>query len=213
MQTFIAELSEEELEVKPLRRPQQMLRLPVLLLIAYALAVGNYLGGFRPDILLQLTRPLYALEVVLLAAITFTSIIAAGISMYPDAYQHPGWLKLPNALLAALLMLILAQFAFLPSDPRMVVPEIANGMECTLCIAAVALLPSALLFRQLRTGASVTPLESGSFAVLASAGIGCLMLRLAEPNDSLYHLVTAHYLPTMLFAIIGAALGRWFLRW
>jgi len=79
--------------------------------------------------------------------------------------------------------------------------------------AATAIVPAALIFALLRKGASVRPLRAGSFAVLAASGLGCLTLRLSEANDSLVHLVDWHYLPTLLFAVIGALVGRYLLRW
>jgi hypothetical protein len=86
-------------------------------------------------------------------------------------------------------------------------------MECALCIAAVALIPSALLFALIRKGATIRPLQAGSFAVLAASSVGGLTLRLAEANDSLMHLVVWHYLPALLFATLGAVIGKKLLRW
>ena len=86
-------------------------------------------------------------------------------------------------------------------------------MECALCIGSVALIPSALIFALLRKGASVRQFQAGSFAVLAASSIGCLTLRLAEANDSMMHLASWHYGPTVLFAALGAALGKILLKW
>jgi len=102
----------------------------------------------------------------------------------------------------------------MPHDVRMVMPEIsAHGMECALCIASVALVPSGLVFGLLRKGTTVRQLQAGSFAVLAASAIGGLTLRLAEANDSILHLVQWHYVPTLLFAGLGAMLGKYLLKW
>ena len=80
-------------------------------------------------------------------------------------------------------------------------------MDCALCIGSVAMLPSLLLFGILRRGATVRPMQAGIFAVLAASAIGCLTLRLSEANDSLAHLLLWHYLPTLIFAALGAVIG------
>lgn len=181
-------------------------------LAAYATGAQIFLG-LRLDLAVQFTRPMFAIEVVLLALLAVASAGAAILSMYPDAYQKKSLLKLPYGIFAALAAFILFQLS-MPHDPMMAMPDLgAHGMECALCIASVAIVPSALIFGLLRKGASVHPLRSGSFAVLAASGIGCITLRLAEVNDSLMHLVGWHYVPTLLFAALGAIIGKHLLKW
>ena len=89
----------------------------------------------------------------------------------------------------------------MPADERMVLPAPgAHAMECALCIASVAIIPSAWIFTLLRKGASIRQAQSGAYAVLCASAIGCLTLRLAEANDSMLHAASWHYLPTLLFA-------------
>jgi len=209
---LIASLSQQATPVTALRSPLYWGRLAVGVLAVYGLAVQYFLG-LRPDLLLQFTRPLFALEIALLTLLTLTSIIAAILAMYPDAYQKPVLLKLPYGVFAGLAVLMTTQL-LLPQDAAMVMPPLgAHAMECALCIGAVALVPSALLFTIIRKGASVQRLNSGFFAVLAASGVGCLTLRLAEMNDSIVHLLQWHYVPTLLFAAVGALLGKLLLRW
>lgn len=183
-----------------------------LVLALYA-AVGIPLQGLRPDLPVQFLRPMFMVEVTLLAVLVATSIMAAVLSMYPDNYQRRGLLTLPYMVFVALAVFIAGQW-FLPLDARMAMPKpLAHGIECSLCIATLAMLPSAVIFWLLRKGASVHPWRAGSFAVLASASLGCLMLRMAEQNDSLTHLLHWHYLPTLLFAGLGACFGKYLLRW
>jgi hypothetical protein len=183
-----------------------------LVLIAYGVATQLFLH-LRPDLLMQLARPTFALEILLLTLLTACSTAAAIFSMYPDSYQKSTVLKLPYIVFGVLFAFILAQL-LMPQDTRMVIPNVgAHSIECTLCIASVSLIPSALIFSLLRKGASVHPLTAGSFAVLAASGIGCLTLRLSEMNDSLIHLVSWHYLPILLFAFLGAIIGQVSLKW
>lgn len=209
---LIARLSSEAEISKPLREPAYWAVRLLAILVLYGVATQLFLG-LRPDLAMQFTRPLFVLEIGLLVVLMITSILAAILAMYPDAYQKPQLLKLPYG--AFLLLVCLVTFQLLmPHDERMVMPQLgAHGMECALCIASIALIPSALVFALLRKGASVRQLQAGSFAVLAASAIGCLTLRLAEANDSLMHLTSWHYLPTLLFAIMGSFLGKLMLRW
>ena len=210
---LIESLAQETKPVTPMRNPVTLaLRLGSVLLL-YALAIGWVLG-LRPDLAMQLQRPFYLAEIMSLAAISLTSLWACVHLAFPDQYQRRIVAQLPILAFGAL-SIILGVQGFLPHDLRMVIPppETAHGMECTLCIGSVAIIPSALMLIFLRLGASVHPRAAGAYAVLAAAGIGCLMLRLSEANDSLAHLVTWHYLPTLLFAVIGAGIGKWLLKW
>lgn len=211
--TLIAELSQDAPKKGAWQRtPMKFGGKLLAVLAAYGIAVQYFLG-LRPDLSMQFTRPWFDLEIFLLLVLGLSSVVAAVIAMYPDAYQKPRWLKLPYAIFAVLAVLVIVQLG-MPLDARMVMPEVGNhAMECALCIGSVAMLPSALLFGILRQGATVRPMQAGAFAVLASSAIGCLTLRLSEANDSLMHLASWHYLPTLIFASVGALIGKWMLKW
>lgn len=212
-QELIAKLSQEVSSKTALRSPAWFGTRLTAVLAIYGIGVQFFLH-IRPDITIQLGRLTYTLEITLLTALFLFSAVAAVLSMYPDLYQKSYILRVPYILFALLLGSILFQLVAMPHDPRMVIsPPVRHGMECTLCIASLALIPSALIFALLKKGASVTPLHAGFFAILTTTGMSCLMLRLAEANDSLIHLLTWHYLPTLIFAIIGAIIGKFLLRW
>ncbi len=210
--TLIARLSSEATApVRPMSPGYWGTRLVAVLGI-YALGTQLFLG-LRPDLALQFIRPAFAAEIALLVALLLSSTVASVLAMYPDVHQKPRFLVLPYATFGVLALLIVAQL-FLPVDARMVMPAPgAHGMECALCIGSVALVPSALIFALLRKGASVRQFQAGFFAVLAASAIGCLTLRLAEASDSMLHLATWHYLPTLCFAALGAVIGNRLLRW
>lgn len=215
-QELIARLSQDAAKDTPkkaLQAPAWWAMRLIAVLAAYGFGAQFFLH-VRPDIDLQLERAAFAVEIALLVSLTLSSAIAAVFAMYPDAHQKPWVLKTPYAVFTALATFVAVQLVAMPQDPRMVIPPPGgHGMECAICIASVALIPSALIFGLLRKGASVTPRRAGSFAVLAATGLGCLTLRLAEANDSLLHLATWHYAPTLVFAALGAAVGRFLLKW
>jgi hypothetical protein len=200
-------------------KPQQRLEKPAywcarLLAVCALYAIATQLClGLRSDFSMQLSRPFFVAEIALLFVLLLTSVLAAVLSMYPDGYQKPKFLKLPYLAFAAVFGLVAFQL-LMPHDTRMAGPEAGtHGIECALCISAVALIPSALIFAILRKGASVRPFQAGAFAVLAASAIGGFTIRLAEANDSIEHLVQWHYIPTFLFATLGALIGKWLLKW
>lgn len=200
-------------DARPLR-PRTPLYLgarPLVLLLTY-MAAAQFFLPLRADLAAQLARPAFLAEILGLILLITSSASSAVLMMFPDLHQKRWARSLPYGVFAALALLMLAQLA-LPGDARMALPHGGHAMECALCISSVALVPAALLFGLIRTGSSVHPLRAGSFAVLAAAGIGCLTLRLSEVNDALPHLLTWHYLPTLLFALVGALLGKFLLRW
>lgn len=210
---LIEKLSQEAGIKKPSRAPVWWIVRLVLVLVVYGAGVQFFLG-IRPHILVQFERFWFTLEIALLAGLIASATFASVFAMYPDLYQKPWVARIPYLLFAALILLVFYQLVFTPDDPRMVIPAPGgHAMECALCIGAVALTPSALIFGLLRKGASVTPLSAGFLALLTSTGIGSLTLRLAEENDSLMHLATWHYLPTLIFAALGVIAGRVLLKW
>ncbi len=208
---LIASLSAEAKPEKRVATPAYWSMRLLAVCLLYAIGTQLFLG-IRPDVFIQLSRPLFALEILLLVILLLASGFAAVLAMYPDAYQKPQLLKLPYAAFALLVGLMGFQL-LMPHDARMALPPETHAMECALCISSIALIPSALIFALLRKGASVRPLQAGAFAVLAASAIGGVTLRLSEENDSIQHLVQWHYVPTLLFAIVGALLGKYLLRW
>lgn len=210
---LIASLTTEAKAQEKLQKPAYWCMRLVAICVLYTFATQLCLG-LRPDLAVQFTRPFFVAEIALLLALFLTSAIAAVLSMYPDAYQKRQLLKLPYVALLAVFALMSFQI-LMPHDTRMVMPvgPHVHTLECALCISSVALIPSALIFAIIHKGASVRPFQAGTFAALAATAIGSLTLRFAEENDSIEHLVTWHYIPTLLFAGVGALVGRWLLEW
>ena len=209
---LIQELSADATPVKRVRpRGYAVFLLAVLSL--YALCAQCWFVGFRPDLALQLQRPLFVLELLLLAGMLVSSAVASVYAMLPDGIFSPWRMRLAYLFSGGMLALAVFQL-FLPHDPRMVMPDAdSHTHECTLYIALSSLMPAALVFALLRKGASVMPLQAGVLAVIAAVSVGAITLRLAEANDEMTHLLAWHYLPSLFFAGLGAVLGRYLLRW
>jgi hypothetical protein len=209
---LITELSIEPTPTTALQSPRYWCVRLLSVLTIYGVVVQLCLG-LRPDFATQFLRPFFVLEIGLLTSLLLVTTIASVLAMYPDAYQKPKLLWLPYVCFVFLLGILAVQFV-LPDDARMVMPDAgAHAVKCAFCIGAIALAPAALIFALLSKGASVHPLQAGAFAVLTASCLGCLIQRLAETNDSMWHLVNWHYLPTLFFAVLGAVVGKWLLEW
>jgi hypothetical protein len=209
---LIQNLSADAAPVK-LLHPQRYAAFLLALLSIYAICAQCWLEGFRPDLSMQLTRPLFMVELLLLAAMLVSASVASVYAMLPDGAQRKMLMRLPYIFSGGMLALVIVQL-FLPQDARMVMSDAtSHSHECTTYIAFSSILPAALIFGLLRKGASVMPMQAGLLAVIAAASVSAVTLRLAEANDEIMHLLSWHYLPSIIFAILGALLGRYLLRW
>ncbi len=210
---LIKQLAQEPKPAKRLLKPGQHIALLLGVLLIYAISAQFYLG-LRPDLIHRLTDFWYEAEITALWFLILTSAFASIAAMAPDAYQKPIALQLPYIVFAVLIVILGTQM-LTTHDMAKLAEEMSDmaGLECSVCIALLSAIPSAFVFAILKKGASVRPFMSGSFAVFTATGIGCLTLRLGEANDSLMHLTQWHYLPTLVFAIIGAFIGKCLLKW
>lgn len=209
---LIATLSAQATAVNPLR-PQRYAVFLLCVLGVYAFCAQCWLEGFRPDLAQQLMRPGFVIELFLLAFMLVSSCVAVMYAMVPDGAHRRLLLRLPYFASGAMLLLLAVQL-LMPHDPRMVMPTpLSHARECTIYIGYASLFPAIFVFALLRRGASVVPMQAGLLAVIASVSVGALTLRLAEANDAIMHLLVWHYAPSLFFAVLGASLGRLFLRW
>ena len=211
MESLIQELSREPAVARRFPTPS---RLIAGLLIACLVCgvLGQLYLGVRPDFTATFADAYLWAEVACLLLLLASSLLASVLVMYPDAYQRPGLTRLPYGVFALLVLLCAVQLVVQP-DLRIQDATDMHGITCTLSIAAVAIVPSALVMVLLSRGAVVHPMQAGSLAVLTGTALGCLVVRLHEANDSMMHVVTWHYLPTMLLSLAGVLLGRRLLKW
>lgn len=209
---LIKELAHAPATAKPVS-PQRHIARILSVLGLYALVLQCWLLGLRPDLPLQLTRPLFTAELLLLVVIMVSATAAAAYTMYPDMYQKKRLLLLPYSVTGLLLAMMVVQLG-MPMDARMVMPtESSHTVECTIYIGLASLLPAAAMIAYLKRGATVIPKQAGALIVLAATAMGALTLRLMETTDPASHQLVWHYLPNFVFAMIGAQAGKWFLRW
>lgn len=210
-ESLIRELSSEPAAVRRLPAPGRFVAGLVLACLVCGVA-GQLFLGVRPDFRATLADAYLWSEIACLVLLLASSLVASVLVMYPDAYQHPGLTRLPYGAFGLLVALCVVQMATQP-ELRLQDATDMHGIWCTVSIAALAIVPSALVMVMLGRGAVVHPRQAGSLAVLTGTALGCLVVRLHEANDSMVHVVTWHYMPSVLFALVGVWLGRRLLRW
>ncbi len=165
--------------------------------------------GVRPDLPEKMHSPLFVAEIALLAAIVAASALSASLLAFPDMYQMNRLAYAP--VWAAMLFIAVIFLAWLADAPP--APQPAHDLECTLCIASLALLPAGWMLRSMRRLASTHRHAAGSVALLSAFALGALALRLSEQTDSIIHVAQWHYLPMAMTAVLGLWLGKLLLKW
>lgn len=203
------DLSADAHAVKPLAPPTALFFRLFAVLAAYAFII-LFVGGLRADFSEYIVQPVFALEAALLMAVTLSSLRAALLLAYPDRYQRPYAHLLPALSSLLLILLLIAQLIM---GEFTAPPSHLHTLQCTLCIAATAAMPAALIFILLHKGATTQPVHAGLYAVMAATAISGLTIRFYEANDNLPHLLQWHYAPIVAFAVMGAWLGKLLLKW
>ena len=197
-------------EPKPARKAQH----PAVLFITWFIGACIYVGLLvalhytpRPDLAHKLMQPLFLGEFVTLILLSATTSLSATILSFPDLYQKRWIALLPIAVFALFVLVIFLEWL----GDRMPMPQ--HGMDCCAEITLAAMPPALWMFARIRRMAPVHPQLAGSCAVLSSFSIGALVLRIAEPTDSIPHLIVWHYLPMIGIGIMGLWLGRKIFKW
>lgn len=208
IESLIGQLAQEGGAVKPAPHPLSLSLQWMGLGFSYLLVMLLF-SGVRNELALAFQHPWFAIEIALLVAILVTTSVSAALLSFPDLYQMRRAVWIPMALFGMFaLVLIMAWRADTPH-----VPSPVHNIECTLSIIAVSILPSVWMLYFMRKLASTHYQWAGSIALLHAFSIGALWLRLQENNDSILHVLQWHYLPMIIFGILGLWVGRLILKW
>lgn len=207
---LIKNLASTAKSIEPLKKPSHWILQLVLFSLFYYVAIQIFIG-FRSDLSQKIIQPFFVAEIVLILLLILSCLVSATLMIYPDAYQKPYFLKTPYLILLMLIGLFISEFFW--QDPNELVALSTHEIECAICIAAFAIMPSLYFFFIFRKGANIDPLKSGIFAVIAASALSALALRLQEQQDILAHLLIWHYLPIVVFSLIGAFAGRFAFKW
>lgn len=208
LESFIGDLADKAAPA-PAYRPAQIFFVWLFAAVIYGgLILAFYLHP-RPDLMTKFAEPLFAAEIMTLAALALSALFTAAILGFPDIYQLRRLLFLPPAIFA--IFALVMGFALLSDMPPS--PQPPHAMACLVCISLLSLAPALMIFYLILRLATTHPAMAGSSAALGAFAIGAIMLRLSEPTDSISHLLTWHYAPMIGVAFIGIYLGKKLFKW
>jgi hypothetical protein len=208
IEQLVASLSTDVQAVKPAPHPW-VLGLKWLAFAAAYLLVALLLTGPRPDLALELHKPWFIAEIVLLLGMLVSTAVVGAILSFPDLHQQRRTTFTPVWVFALFALVML--FSWFADNPPSPLP--VHSFECTLSILMFSLLPTGGIFYAMRQFASTHLHLSGIVAVLFAFSTGALWLRLHEQTDSITHLIEWHYLPIIAVTAVGWWLGNKILKW
>jgi hypothetical protein len=162
--------------------------------------------GTRSDLAAAFTRVSWAGEFGLLVTAGLVAGLAAQLSGVPGA---AGARAVRAGALAALAAWGLAMVARLGEGPAPIAALLAEPAHaaCAARIAAIALVPGAMAWWQLRRAATLQPGWSAALAATASLASGAAAAQLMCPLDHAAHTITWHLLPVAALAAAAGLVG------
>jgi len=173
------------------------------------LVVSLMVSGVRPDLMVKLHEPWYAVEIAALVGIFISTSLSATLLSYPDLHQMRRTAFAPVVMFGLFVLVVF--FAWRADNPPAPLP--IHSYQCTVSITLLSVLPAVLAFYVMRKFASTHYQWAGSNALLSAFSVGALWLRLHEVNNSIMHVIEWHYLPMIGVGIIGLWLGKIVLKW
>lgn len=208
IEELIDKLTQDAVAVRPAHHPV-VLSIEWITVAVFYLAISLMLSGLRPDLMLKLHEPWFAAEIAALVGIFISTSLSAALLSFPDLHQMRRVVLAP-ALMFTLFVLVMF-FAWHADKPPAPLP--AHSFHCTLSITLLSVLPAAWIFYVMQKFASTHYHWAGGIALLFAFSIGAIWLRLYEINDSVMHVIQWHYLPMIVFGIVGLWLGKVLLKW
>jgi hypothetical protein len=208
---LIQQLTADARPVRPLR-PLAVRVAGWLVVAAVSLGVVMMLMGVRRELGDAADRMDFTLEAALLLVTAVSAAIGALMVSVPGAEssRHTRWIPIALGVLCVVLAAGELAYAAMSGAPT---GRLTFAWHCVYKTTSVALVPGILLFVMVRRGAPLHAGWAGLLALLATAAMGVLGANIICPNDRPLHMLLWHVAPLMLFAGIGAGLGKWLLRW
>jgi hypothetical protein len=201
--------------LEPVRRGQLGKMLLLAMVIGGAAAFGLMLAtiGPRPDFDAPDHLQWAAAKLFFALSIIFTGVPFLTRSIRPGRENETQW-ALPLLLLAATMALTLVIVLFGPAVwGRPLGVSGISSARCLFCIPCFAAIPLASLIWALRQGAPTRLKLCGAIAGIVAGGLGAAAYALACASDTVPFVAIWYGAAIALCGLIGAWLGRRFLRW
>jgi hypothetical protein len=199
---LVDRLAAEARPVRPLWRPAARLLLWLALVVVVLGLVARF--HLRPDARSALASPLFAAQLVALAAAGVAAALLALRAAVPGDEPTRGQSALVSGVAALGVALLLGE----PGRLGPLATFVAQGIPCVVLTATLALAPWLALLVAVRRGAPLTPAGAGVWVgagALLSAGA---LMRLACPSDDRFHLLAWHVTPVAAGIALSTAAAR-----
>ena len=201
-------------DFRPVRRlPGPASTALMLTVFSLLLAVaGAALMGWRADLAPRLSDPRFWLVTALLLLVCATGETVLAILAVPGRRGSLLGTRVGVVLLVAAAGVLLSRAPWIGISPGL--RWLGLGLFCTGRAVLVGVVPIAGGLWYLRRGASVHPGRSGAMLGLVGGLLGAFALQWSCDLVEAAHVLIWHILvPGMLLGLIGAWLGRHWLRW
>ena len=195
--------------------------------LAVSLTLGLVLGGLCALVLMLMTvgpRPHFTsighLEWFMVKLLFALSVICVGTrpllnSMRPGLERDTNYWPILYLVVAAIIVgLVTLLFGYLELSGQMLLGATATSpLRCLACVGIFASIPFVLMILVLREGAPIRLRLSGALAGTVAGGIGAAAYAFACVSDTIPFIAIWYSAAIALYAVIGATLGPWLLRW
>jgi hypothetical protein len=174
------------------------------------LAAGLLIFPARRDLASRISDPLYLITMLLPLFAMIFCLVTADLVSVPGRLQRrisAVWIWLAFALLAV------PQFYQMLSMSGGEIMTGAGGAKCSAIVAALALLPSALLFFWMRRRAPTRPSFAGPLMAFAALYAGLIGVTLHCGNDNAVHVGLWHMVAPLAAGSVAGVLFPRLLRW
>lgn len=179
----------------------------------FFVVAGVVMMGLRADFLESFHDPHFLIECIITLGTAVLSAAGAFALSVPGNERNRWTRILPGVAVSAWIAFLGFQLLHSHADSDSVVHSIRHGYSCFIDIVILGMVPGIFVFAMLRRGASIQTGWSGALAMLSVAALGALGVNFICTAANVPHVLLWHFLPVILVAFIGRALGKWLLKW
>lgn len=167
-------------------------------------AIAIWLFGLRSNLSAALATPdvLWSLGLAALASIS-AAVVSLRLSI-PGAEPHQ-WLRWLPLVIVAAWAAILAAAAGVSGVPVSALIREPFHAACVVRVVGISLLPTLLLWRELRRGFALDAASAAALAALGGSALAALAVQLVCPIDREAHVLVSHVLPVVGLTMAAGA--------
>lgn len=179
-----------------------------------AVAIGMLFLGPRPDLLTQLSEPLYLFEILSPLLLSVGAAVLAIQLRRPDADQSTWMLYALTSLFGLSLSLLLVSFCLeCFSSAAAFTIYWKAGLACATGMIVVSLAPTVFLFWASSKAAPTQVFRASLLSSLSGVSLAALTINLyCSVDQSLHHLLWVA-LPAFALLALGSSFGQKWIRW